>query len=326
VLWVRSIAVELEGETRVAGARSGVREAFGGSARASTSNSQAFHNSRSARRRERMNRVSRSTLDGGVRTNSAEASASFESTRRRPFQDDGSRVRTRALRSAMSVPLAAQSSHAPHSVPADEASTSTDDPFPNCGARGSSRIEPRMSGGFAPGAHSARRARAKLALAHRARNALPQVVRPELEPLPPSTRVRSLRASRTRGTRVHSRAASRIQGARVLAPEASRIPTERSPRAARASGRSARPNGSACSPSRASQVARRDRALGLRSAEATRGEREQLVSFFTVARARLSSSVAFVRAGSRLTCIDRARSSPNPAERGEKMSPSGRAR
>jgi hypothetical protein len=172
-----------------------MREAFGRSARTSTSNSQAFHNSLTAPRRERMNRVTRSTLGSGVRADRAEESAAFETTRGRPFQDDASRVRTRALRSAMSVPLAAQSSHAPHSVSADEAIASADDPFPNCGARESTRVE--MSRGFATGARNARQAEAKLARAHRARNALPQVVRPELEPLPPSTRVRSLRASRT---------------------------------------------------------------------------------------------------------------------------------
>lgn len=192
---MRSIDVELEGESRVEGARSSVRAALGRSARASTSNSQAFHNSLTAPRRERMNQVTRSTLCSSVRADRVEEWAAFETTRGRPFQDGAARVRTRALRSAMSVPLAAQSSHAPHSVPADEAIASTDDPFPNCGARESTRVG--MSGGFTTGARNARQAEAKLALAHRARNALPQVVRPELEPLPPSTRVRSLRASRT---------------------------------------------------------------------------------------------------------------------------------
>jgi hypothetical protein len=128
-------------------------------------------------------------------------SSDLRSTRDHPFQDSRSGVRTRALRSDMSpFQLAAPRPNESESPPAPSASAilAVDDPFPER-TRKSSR---RALTAWARDDRSSNRelvpaAELVLDRVRRARNALPEIVRPDIEPLPPSTRVRSLFASRT---------------------------------------------------------------------------------------------------------------------------------
>lgn len=184
-----------------------------GSPPSSTGFAQDIHRLSTLRDRERMN----SPLPTHNRHRApTQAFPNFPPSPPHLFQELGSGVRTRAPQLDMTSPLAASNPcvavgdpalGASFAVPARGASLVNEDPFPErtrpaCTGTGAgwtaSGASLRVSnGGLLANGLIPRELESARALGHRARNALPEVVRPVPDPIPPSTRVRSPRASRT---------------------------------------------------------------------------------------------------------------------------------
>jgi hypothetical protein len=155
-----------------------------------------------------------------------------EPSQARLFPEPGSSVRTRAHRADMSTPLAGLPPRIPFGDHARSTGFVGETAAPeralaraSTEGRGAGRTGGPLAAslGSTAGLASAglyvlgelsRAAELARASGHRARNALPERVRPAIEPVPPSTRVRSRHASRAAVEWLRSRGASRARAER----------------------------------------------------------------------------------------------------------------